>query len=62
MLAVPSPAPWPPGQALPRYSVRELNAAIGALIERGFAPPLSAGGHRQQAPAQEGAPVDDPGG
>ncbi|QNI69615.1 exodeoxyribonuclease VII large subunit [Cyanobium sp. NS01] len=38
MLAVPSPAPWPPGQALPRYSVRELNAAIGALIERGFAP------------------------
>ena len=38
MLAVPSPSTWPPGQGLPRYSVSELNAAIGALIERGFAP------------------------
>ncbi len=38
MLAVPSPTSWPPGQGLPRYSVSELNAAIGALIERGFAP------------------------
>ncbi|MEB3266709.1 MAG: exodeoxyribonuclease VII large subunit [Cyanobacteriota bacterium] len=27
-----------PGAALPRYSVRELNEAIGGLLERGFAP------------------------
>lgn len=38
MLAVPTQNPWPPGQGLPRYSVSELNAAIGALMERGFAP------------------------
>ena len=28
----------PSGESIPRYSVRELNASIGALLERGFAP------------------------
>jgi exodeoxyribonuclease VII large subunit len=28
----------PPSDGIPRYSVRELNEAIGALLERGFAP------------------------
>jgi exodeoxyribonuclease VII large subunit len=28
----------PPGDGIPRYSVRELNESIGALLERGFAP------------------------
>lgn len=28
----------PPSDGIPRYSVRELNESIGALLERGFAP------------------------
>ena len=28
----------PPNEGVPRYSVRELNESIGALLERGFAP------------------------
>ncbi|MFM7361816.1 MAG: exodeoxyribonuclease VII large subunit, partial [Cyanobium sp.] len=35
-LAEPAPRPQPDG--IPRYSVPELNAAIAALLERGFAP------------------------
>lgn len=36
----PSPATAirPPSEGVPRYSVRELNESIGALLERGFAP------------------------
>ena len=28
----------PPSEGVPRYSVRELNESIGALLDRGFAP------------------------
>ncbi len=34
----PATAIRPPSEGIPRYSVRELNEAIGALLERGFAP------------------------
>ena len=34
----PATAIRPPNEGIPRYSVRELNEAIGALLERGFAP------------------------
>jgi exodeoxyribonuclease VII large subunit len=37
-MAASSPSPERSGNGLPRYSVGELNGAIGNLLERGFAP------------------------
>jgi exodeoxyribonuclease VII large subunit len=37
-MAAPSPSPERSGRGLPRYTVGELNGAIGNLVERGFAP------------------------
>ncbi|MFY8148382.1 MAG: exodeoxyribonuclease VII large subunit [Prochlorococcaceae cyanobacterium] len=37
-LPLPQPEPTPPLEGLPRFDVAGLNAAIGRLLERGFAP------------------------
>jgi len=37
-MAAPSPSPERSSRGLPRYTVGELNGAIGNLLERGFAP------------------------